>query len=1101
MPETIEYRYWVQEKLGAGGMGAVYRCIDLLSGNAVALKRVTVPDENLQPDTETPHDNFRMALTKEFRLLSSLRHPHIIKVLDYGFDDNLTPYYTMELLENPRTILEAGEELNFDGKWRLVMQLLQALQYLHRRGVIHRDLKPDNVLVVEGQVRVLDFGLAGAREYRQDEGGVDVAGTLAYMAPEVMQGSPATVASDLYAVGIMAYQVIVGQHPFDTGDFRNLITSMLMNDADMSQMDADEEFVAIVQHLLERNPEDRYENVSDVLQHYGMLTGHTIPQRTRVRESFLQAAEFVGREQEMRMLVDALHGMSEHGMGSSWLVGAESGAGKSRLLEELRTLALVEKTLVFQGQDMFIDHTPYQIWSDILPHLCLRMTISLEEASIIKVIVPDVATFVNRDVADAPPLAEEAAHERLVETIVTLIARHSDAQPMLIIMEDLHSADEGLDVIRALNRLLIDLPVMIVGSYRSDERATLPQDLPGMRLMLLERLDSNEMQQLSRSILGDAGEREQVLELLERETEGNVLFIIEVIRELANSVDSLDKIGYMTLPKTIFSGGVRSIVQKRLENLTPDALPLLRQAALIGRYLDISLIQILAPDTDLETWLTACADAAVLEYRQQKWRFTHHKFLDILPETLEAPARQQLYQRTARAMHKLYGDVPDRAAQLAELFYQGGQMKQTLHYALRAGAQSLQSEHYSEALRHYSRALEALEHLPATPDYAARQLQILMRLSLIQSELRGFDDPITGATLAHVQTLSLEQKNLRSVAGLYMRLFERATHDANYKSAAKITRKLQAIAQQGESRLLHVGVFTMSALEHLLRGQFEQSLTYTQQSIRVMRSYDGIPPDIYGYDPAIPVRLWRAIAAYIQGDVRLADDLVTRSVRELPRIKHPGTRCQVLGYLTFYYQLSDNFDELQKYAQRLMQFAAQHGFAFWRMWGIAMDACLIARYDPHAGNEAILQLASTLRGDFPILQTCRAAWLAELFYQAGRIDEARKTIQQALKWAQDSGEFLYVAELHRLYGLCMYVDEDCEPDEVAVHFARATIRARQQKAALFSLRTGLNLLDLYQLTGQPGDAATRLQAIVRPFNPEITFPELDLARERLLEFV
>ena len=109
----------------------------------------------------------RLALTKEFRLLSSLRHPHIIKVLDYGFDDNLTPYYTMELLENPQTILEAGEGLNFGGKWRLIMQLLQALQYLHRRGVLHRDLKPDNVLVVEGQVKVLDFGLAGAREYRR----------------------------------------------------------------------------------------------------------------------------------------------------------------------------------------------------------------------------------------------------------------------------------------------------------------------------------------------------------------------------------------------------------------------------------------------------------------------------------------------------------------------------------------------------------------------------------------------------------------------------------------------------------------------------------------------------------------------------------------------------------------------------------------------------------------------------------------------------------------------------------------------------------------------------------------------------------------------
>src|SRR5262249_24535655 len=110
-----------------------------------------------------------------------------------------------------------GQPLAVQGD--LLVQLLQALAYLHRRGIIHRDLKPDNALVIAngstsgGQIKVLDFGLAVARDTQKESD--TLAGTLAYMAPEVLMGKPASEASDLYAAGVMAYEMFAGRHPFD----------------------------------------------------------------------------------------------------------------------------------------------------------------------------------------------------------------------------------------------------------------------------------------------------------------------------------------------------------------------------------------------------------------------------------------------------------------------------------------------------------------------------------------------------------------------------------------------------------------------------------------------------------------------------------------------------------------------------------------------------------------------------------------------------------------------------------------------------------------------------------------------------------------------
>src|SRR5690606_9397425 len=168
-PRIIGGRYQLLEMIGSGSMGTVYQASDRLTGQMVALKQVKVAVEQLEYGSRSSTADSNLTLAQEFKILASLRHPNIISVLDYGFErsqDDLRPsssrqpYVTMELLTNASDLLETAENLPFETKIDLLIQTLQALVYLHRRNVLHRDLKAKNVLVVDGQVKVLDFGLS-----------------------------------------------------------------------------------------------------------------------------------------------------------------------------------------------------------------------------------------------------------------------------------------------------------------------------------------------------------------------------------------------------------------------------------------------------------------------------------------------------------------------------------------------------------------------------------------------------------------------------------------------------------------------------------------------------------------------------------------------------------------------------------------------------------------------------------------------------------------------------------------------------------------------------------------------------------------------------
>src|SRR5438552_1680852 len=140
--------------------------------------------------------------------------------------------------------------------------------------------------------------------------------------------------------------------------------------------------------------------------------------------------------------------------------------------------------------------------------------------------------------------------------------------PVVVILEDLHWADdESLALLARLSPLVTERPVLLLSSYRDDERPTLPKDLPQIQVMSLDRLTQAGIVELTGSMLGAAGRQPRLIELLQRETEGNVFFLVEVVRALAEEAGQLGNVGLRDLPERVSAGGVRQIVQRRLNRV------------------------------------------------------------------------------------------------------------------------------------------------------------------------------------------------------------------------------------------------------------------------------------------------------------------------------------------------------------------------------------------------------------------------------------------------------------------------------------------------------------------------------------------------------
>lgn len=689
MPDALSIingRYQLHDRIGSGAMGAVYRVHDKLTDKQVALKQVRLGEQDfIQPTTTqsmTETIDFNMILAHEFKTLASLRHPNIISVLDYGFDDSRMPYFTMELLDGSAPITKAASNQSLDYKFDLILQMMRALHYLHHRGIIHCDLKPENVQVINDQVKLLDFGLALVqRDSSADDSQGTTRGTLLYMAPEMIQTGIATEATDLYGLGMIAYQLLADALPFDTHNVTELINSIIMEMPDVSVIEVDSSLQNWLITLLDKDPDLRPASITQAMRTFVHVAGiDVVLEDESIRRSYLQASEFVGREQELQLLAQGINSVTIRKQGSAWLIGGESGVGKSRLVDEIRTRALVRGLLVFSGQASKEDGSAYQLWQHVIHGLALQTELEDDELRVLKTLIPNLDKRLGRKVRKSQARSEEITQKRLASVLEHILLRLD--RGIMVILEDLQWVGEGLRLLQDVTQFIKKVPVMIVASYRNDERPDLHISLSDMTLIQLEPFDSDKISELTQSILGDDLDNQvEIIDLLNRESAGNAFFAVQILEALAVEAGQLTNISAELLPDSLFTSGLDGIIRRRLNQVSEEVQSMLAVAAISGRAIDKELISFLLPDLSIEEHCRACLDARIVQVDGQNWSFSHDKIRDFIVRDLDQAKFTDLHRQVAVAIETVYADeLGQYELQLAYHWEKAGNLEKAIGY-------------------------------------------------------------------------------------------------------------------------------------------------------------------------------------------------------------------------------------------------------------------------------------------------------------------------------------------------------------------------------------------------------------------------------------
>jgi tRNA A-37 threonylcarbamoyl transferase component Bud32 len=714
-------------------------------------------------------------LAQEFVRRAAIRHPNVAGVVDFGLDAG-RPYFILDLEDEPEGFVEGAKKRPPALQRALLAECLRGLAHLHALG-FGAALSSEGVVISGGHAKLLSLA-AVATPLVDAEVAADLAavGGLAY---ELLGGRPLT-REDLPVIGGASppagrtgtrarpelpviggasppagrtgtrarpeLPVIGGASP-PAGRTGTPPPRPTSSRAPLSRAEAEPELAEWVERLLSDDAAVRPASAREALLALGRLAGSgtLVADTLETRESRLASAPIVGRATELARLRTALEDAAL-GKGSAWLIGGESGAGKSRLLEELERLGLAHGFLVLSGQEQ-PDGGPYRLWRDPLHALAALAELDPLEASVLLPVVPDLPTLAGYAIEPALELEPNSMQARLHDVVAGLMRRQG---PLVLLLEDAHwSTSESLKLLAGLAPIAAELPLLILVSHRSEERPELPRLLAAFRRLDLGRLSSGALAELAEGLLGSgsgaAVPSPELLQLIETQTEGNAFFVIEAFRALAEEAGALERIREAPLPESIFGGGMRRVVERRLERAGSGARLALRWAAVLGRTIEPELLLALLPELDLPAWLAECESLAILERRDAVHRFRHDKLREALLDEPTADELRTMHARAGEAIETLYGSAPDRWATLAHHFRAGARPEKERHYALSAGELALASSSDQEAAELLARALELA---PAGhPDRA--------RLHASLGHARFFLDDLSGAA-AHLFAVGAE---------------------------------------------------------------------------------------------------------------------------------------------------------------------------------------------------------------------------------------------------------------------------------------------------------------------------------------------------------
>ena len=1115
--------YRVLTSIGSGGMGEVYRAHDPRLGREIAVKLIR---RSLNDEDDALDRSLREAM-----LASSLNHPNIVTIYDTGVvgDDR---YVAMELVEGSTVRTLSAQGMPVDRAIHIARQIAEALAVAHVAGIVHRDIKPDNVMVrPDGYVKLLDFGLARQHELassptmtaRATDAGM-VIGTVGYMAPEQARGETAAPEADIFAFGVVLYEMVTGKHPFlgpsqmatlqalwfETPEPPGLLNPELPRTLDQ-----------LIVEMLQKDPRLR-PGAGEVLLRLGMVHDSAVASALSAVTVLPRAARasgaVVGRELEMEALFQEFE-RACNCKARLVVISAEAGWGKTTLVEAfVRSLEDHGETLRLgrgrcserlAGSEAYL---PVLEALESLQHHDQHGSLT----RLIRAVAPSWYARImpaSENDSSAVRLAAETAggsQERLKREIEALLEEAGRLQPIVLWFDDVHWADPSTtDLILYLaQRMDTTRALMIVTARPSD----LAQSRHPFLAVKLDLLAHGQCREISPGPLDvPAVERYVSMQfpehafsggfahLLHQRTEGHPLFLADLLRDLRRRqvIRQQDGRWWMTEDLETLARelppSVRSLIQRKMESLDDGDRRLLGaasvhgvdfQTAIIAGALDLSQDEV---EDRLERLEREHAIVRFVGEGQTmdraltlRYRFAHSIYQNAFYDSLRVTRRASYAKALANQLIRRLSHEPcECAAGIAILFETARENVKAAEYFNLAAQAAARLFAHDETARLAQRGLTLLASEPPGPERNAVELSLQMSYGLAVKTSRGYAVPEVGAAYARARDLCRQVDDPARVVPVLVGLSAHHIVSGDIETSRDVALEmLDLFNRLGDPNLQMLGEWSLgAAMFHL--GELNIAHVHLERGLAL---YDPAfhRPRVWetGIDPGVFCRCELSRTLLLRGYPDKALEMAIEAVTQARAVEHPQPHAFALLFLIFVHLGRRDPGAVLRTYEELEEICARHGIAQEMHWaGPLRGRALVEIGETERGlREMEEALSAQTLTNAALLRPYYMVLFAGALMRGRRLAEAQDALNEGIRVAEDTVQRAYMSEHHRLQAELHLARGEREAAETS--YLRSLSTAIDTGARWLELRAARGFANHLTAIGRPSEARDLLVPIL-----------------------
>ncbi len=1007
--QVISERYQVLSFLGGGEHTEVYKVRDIIGGRTLAVKMLR---EDAPKEAE-------LRLNREFYYLSRFSHKGIVAALDFGSTAERRPYFTMEFCSgvpiNKHFVSGYTPEIV-----DVTIQVLSALDSIHAQGLIHCDLKPENIVIVaDGDkpiAKLLDFGFAEKVALTDAS---TPRGTLGYIAPEVFKGGDVDARADLYSLGVVVYETITGQGPRSQKDLRAWLRQQYYADFDPpTKFDTriPEDFAALVMSLVRKEPERRPRSAAAVIETLAgpKAAGAAVAAGAR---KYLMAPGFVGRSQFVSQLREMLAGATSGKAGVVCITG-ERGVGKTRLLSEFKFLAQLDGATILRVEPASLGARPQSLIEGVLGYLQVYTGASVPTLDDGSAGLTEESKFRLFDIVT----------QRLRE----LSSSHRVNHSLILLVDDFELFDPtSLEFLRYLVFSLSNERLLVVVAGLKEKRFL---DLiaeferrPCSFLVSLPPLDATECEALLGSLLGELPKMPLLVDWCMNITGGNPLFVIETVHSLIEArILELRGTRWLLLEDALAAyrppDTVTDVVKRRLDKLQGEELAVLQTGAAAAAPFELELLRAVLGYDD-KTLFNAVARLMALGLLKTFSRETNPAYIlsskileATVTERLSAEARRDYHRRVALALELLYPDRIDRLIfDLAHHYTQAAIPDRAYDYSVRAGARAHELGLIEQALSFYETAL-GLSAQIASPRQRIQLIETVGQLREATGRYLEAIDIYTQGMSIIVADADLSRE--KSILARFLRKLG-LVHQKQGQNEEALNYFNQAMLMQPDKNSpAHIHILTDLGWSYTSVHNFERAEQLLTQAIQLTDKLRNTDPVQHNQLTARTLYYY-SVLAWSRYDFILALQLAERSLGVYETIRDDHNTAKTSQFIATLWWRRGELDKARDYYQRYLPHHRKTGDVYYllrALQGLGLIALDEAEWD-RAYDHFIEALALAQRINDVQAQADLHSNIAMAADQRGEWTEEQQHLERAIALYDSSATYGRPAAIANLAAL------------------------------------------------------------------------------------